>query len=402
MAFQRVRREKGIREIRPGVYEVQVHVGRDPITGRVRQVSRTTSQGIADARRLRARLLVEVAQGRHGRTPPSLGAALAAWLDHLDRSGRSPTTLAEYRRKVDRVIGPALGDRRLDALSAGDLDTFYARQLQAGNAARSVLHYHRIIGAALHQAERWGWIDRNVARQATPPTSGPVTPAIPSPERVRALIAISSASRAPQMAAVITVAASTGLRRGELCALRWCDVDWDGRLLAVRRSIWQAGGRWGVKGPGAHRERRLAMGDQTIRVLSERRARVVAAARAAGGVLSDDAYVFSPAVDGMRPMLPDTVTSGFARLCRRMEALASEADPPRDEPWPYRFHDLRHFSAAQLLGAGHAARTVADRLGPADGGAVAMRGPDAPERLDPPRGDDLPPPPSRVAAHSPG
>ena len=61
--------DKGIREKAPGVFEVRVHVGRDPATGHIGQLSRTTRKGVADARRIRARLITEVARGqaRRGR-----------------------------------------------------------------------------------------------------------------------------------------------------------------------------------------------------------------------------------------------------------------------------------------------------------------------------------------------
>ncbi len=350
-----------------------MHVGRDPLTGKLRQVSRTTSKGIPDARRLRSRLITEVAEGKHGRTVPSLGALLDAWVEHLEKLGRSPTTLAEYRRKIEKVIRPSLGHRRLDTLTAQDLNVFYAQRLLAGQSARSVMHYHRIVGAALHQGERWGWIDRNVTKRATPPVLTPTTPTVPPPDRVRALIEFAAASRTPQMATIITVAALTCLRRGELCGLRWRDLDWNDRSVVVRRSVWQTGAGWGVKEPKAHQERRVAIGDQTIGVLLERQKRVEELAAAAETEISVEAYVFSSDLDGVRPLLPGTVTSCFAKLCRGMEAQAAQADPPRDETWAYRFHDLRHYSATQVFRAGHNPRTVASRLGQADGGAWASR-----------------------------
>ena len=118
MAGGKVQREKGIREIRPQVYEVQVHVGRDPGTGRLQQASRTTREAIRVARRLRSQLETQVAQGMH-RRPESgpepeaiwtLSMLLDEWVAHGEGIGRSPYTIDGYRRKVDRVIRPGLGD----------------------------------------------------------------------------------------------------------------------------------------------------------------------------------------------------------------------------------------------------------------------------------------------------
>ena len=365
MAFERVQVEKGIRQVGPDRWEVQVHVGRDPLTGKLRQVSRTTRKGIADARKLRAKLVTEVAQGKHGGTVATLGSLLDEWLSHIECDGRSPKTLAEYRRKVDKVIRPALGAKRLDKLSAHDLDSFYGSQGAADISPRTILHYHRILSAALSQAERWGWIERNVARLAKPPRVDRIDLNVPTPDGVRALIDHAAASKAPEMATIITVAALTGLRRGELCGLRWSDIDWDGSALIVRRSIWQAGIEWGAKPPMSHQVRRLVLDDVAMAVLVGRRARASEMAEVAEISLSGDAYVFSPDVDGTRPLLPNVVTQAFHRLCVQMSQRAADGTPPATI-WNYRFHDLRHYTATELFRAGHNPRTVADRLGHAD------------------------------------
>lgn len=75
--------------------------------------------------------------------------------------------------------------------------------------------------------------------------------------------------------------------------------------------------------------------------------------------LSPDAFIFSPTPDGAVPMKPSTVTLAFGRSCTKMAERTGE-------PWPYRFHDLRHYTATELFAGGHHAPTVADRLGHAD------------------------------------
>jgi integrase len=192
---------------------------------------------------------------------------------------------------------------------------------------------HRIISAALRQGRKWGWVTSNVADDATAPTPRKTELSVPSPAQVSALIreAGRPSSRAPEMAAVITLAALTGMRRGELCGLRWSDVDWRGSSVTVRRSIW----------------------------------------------LPSDGYIFSLDVDAANPRHPDSVTQAFTRLCRRMEApalaklretkpKATRANLALADRWDYRLHDLRHYTATQLLAAGLNPKTVAGRLGHAD------------------------------------
>jgi integrase len=176
---------------------------------------------------------------------------------------------------------------------------------------------------------------------------------------VRALIELAAGSKSPEWATVITFAALTGMRRGELCGLRWSYVEWIGGAINVRRSIWQTKDRWGAKDPESHQVRRLVLGEQTMGVLTGRYQCVSDNVAMAEISLSPDAYVFSPDLDVSKPMLPGAVTLAFRRLYNTM------AEKTNDE-WPYRFHDLGHYTATELFRAGHNARTVADRLGHAD------------------------------------
>jgi integrase len=107
-------------------------------------------------------------------------------------------------------------------------------------------------------------------------------------------------------------------------------------------------------------------------VLGGRWQRVTAAATIAEISITPDAYVFSPDADGQLPLMPNVATHAFRRLCSQMEERAAKAEPPRTESWPYRFHDLRHYTATELFRAGHNPRTVADRLGHADA-ALTLR-----------------------------
>jgi len=375
-----------MRERSPGSWQLRAYIGDDPITGKPRQVSRTYTAprrepgaGKREAAKQLATLVAEVERGEHGGTASTFGVLLDEWTAHGERMGRSPKTLHEYRRKIDKQIRPVLGSKRLDKLTAHDLDKFYARQLESGLGERSVLHLHRIIGAALRQGRKWGWVTTNVAEDATAPTPRRTDLSVPSPERVSAMIREASRSGAknPELAAIVTMAALTGMRRGELCGLRWSDVDWDRSAVTVAQSIWQTPNAMGTKAPKTHQSRRLLLGEHAMAVLGGRWERATADATLCGASIGDGSYVFSMDPDGARPMRPDSITQAFTRLCRRMEApaltklqevkpKATRADLPAGERWDYRLHDLRHYTATQLFAAGLNPKTVADRLGHAD------------------------------------
>ena len=257
-------------------------------------------------------------------------------------------------------------------MTAQDIDGFYADLLKSGKSPARVKQFHRIISAALAQGEKWDLVRASVARKASPPRvdKKPLNP--PPPDRVRALIDAAASSHTPELATMITVAALTGMRRGELCGLRWSDIDWQGSALTVHRSISETPGRLDHKLPKTHQVRHLELGEHTMAVLAGRLQRMMDAASEAEIDLVEDAYVFSPSIDGSAPMRPSTVTQAFGRLCRRMEGPATKAAKEAGrklqaaEMWNYRFHDLRHYTATELFRAGHHARTVADRLGHSD------------------------------------
>ncbi len=300
---------------------------------------------------------------------------LDKWIEHGRQLGRSPNTLTGYRYKAATISRPSktvdgrppgLGDVKLTKLTARHVDTWYAAMLASGTTPATLMHYHRVLSAALHQAERWGWVERNVARLAQPPTVPRKGMTVPPPERVRDLIDVAASSRSPEMAAIIMIAALTGLRRGELCGLRWSDVDWDASVITVQRSVYQTRAGLGTKPPKSHQVRRLMLDEVATAVLRGCWGRAIRQARVADVTLATEAYVFSSGVDGLPALRPDSVTHAFARLCRQMERRAAKADPTRVESWPYRLHDLRHYTATELFRAGHNPRTVADRLGHAD------------------------------------
>jgi integrase len=116
-----------MRERSPGRWELRSYVGRDPLTGKPRQVTRTYAAarrepgvGKREASKRLAALVAEVERGEHGGTRTTFGVLLDEWTAHGERMGRSPKTLYEYRRKIEKQIRPMLGAKPLDKLSAHD------------------------------------------------------------------------------------------------------------------------------------------------------------------------------------------------------------------------------------------------------------------------------------------
>ena len=141
--------------------------------------------------------------------------------------------------------------------------------------------------------------------------------------------------------------------------------------------LWDPGSRFVVRcgksvPPGdsriqkTHQVRTIALDPVARAILTARQARAESEAATACVPLSSDAFVWSTQADGLSPRTPNSLTRAFHRLCRTMETEALASEPPRVESWKFRFHDLRHLSATEMVGQGMDPRTVAARLGHAN------------------------------------
>lgn len=342
-----------LRQRGPNVWQIRVSAGRDPATGRYRYVSRTVEGGKRAAQLAAAELALAVERGHIRPLRGSVAELLEQWMAHLEVQGRAPSTLVRYRSAIAANIVPALGHIDVARLSASDLDAFYAALLGRGLKPLSVRKCHAILSAALRQAVRWGWIDRSPIERASPPSSRSREIVPPTVAEVRILLERCEQSNS-DLASLIYVAVTTGCRRGELCGLRWSDVDLDGATLVVARSVSDTPGRVEVKETKTHQTRRLALDGSTVEVLRHQHGRATERALAVGVSFDADSYVWSQEVDGSEPYRPDRVTGAFCGL-RNRAGLRHLT-----------FHGLRHFSATALAGRGVGVRTIAGRLGHAN------------------------------------
>jgi len=342
-------------------WQVTVYAGTDPVTGRERRVRGSVPRAPGQqrpskaARELEARLLLEVGTGEHRDARVTLTELFDRWLEQAGPD-LSPSTALNYRRYIDRSIAPRLGHVKLDKLTTAMLDGLYRDLRQSGGrhgqplAPATVRQVHAVIRRALVQAQRWGWIQRNPAALASPPKIVHHEIRPPSPEAVAQILREAEADGAPT-ALAIRLAALAGARRGEVCGLRWSDVDLDGASLVIRRGIVELEDRVVVKDPKTHQIRRVALDEATVAMLRARRAAQAEMAAQLGAVLDDEAYVCSDHPAGVEPLLPNLISDRFRRIVRRL-------DIPR-----CRLHDLRHWHVTQALGAGLPVRDVAERVG---------------------------------------
>lgn len=338
--------------------------------GRRRQVRRRGFSTKAEANDALTDLLSELRDGSFVEPKKvTVGTYLRAWLDGLATAGRRPSTIASYRRTLaSYLLEDDLAGVPLQGLQAVELDRLYSKLATSGKrdgtglSLRTVRYVHSIVGKALADAERKGLVNRNVARLASPPaTSSTRAPEMTAwtPAELRAFL---DSVADHHHGALYRLAAMTGLRRAEVCGLRWADVDLDGGMLRVRQTITSVQEPTGAdEGPKTRRtlvvgdtktarsRRTLDLDGGTVSTLRTHRTEQLEQRMLMGAGWTDHGLVF--AMPDGQPWNPDVLTRGFDRLVRA-------SDLPR-----IRLHDLRHTHASHLLAAGVNVKVVSDRLG---------------------------------------
>jgi integrase len=212
-------------------------------------------------------------------------------------------------------------------------------------AVGTVRRVHSTLHAALAQAQRWSWVFDNVADHASPPRGEPTEMRPPTPVEVARLL--ESVANDPPLHLYLTLAATTGARRGQLLALRGTDVDLIGGNISIQRAV--------VEGPDGpvlvptktRRSYRVALDHASCQLLRDHYVRGVAESGVNG---IEQRFLFAVDDAGACPRLPNFVTKRFVHV-RRAAGLGH-----------LRLHDLRHFMATEMLDAGVPVPIVAARL----------------------------------------
>ena len=361
-----------MRERTPGHWELRAFSGRDPVSGKPRQATRTFVGGERAAAKALSTLIADVEAGKFSRSSATLGQLLDKWLEMAETTQR-PRTLYENRRKIEARIRPTLGAVRLSNLNPETLETAYRRWLAEGLSAAPVNKYHSIISAACHQAVKWGWIDTSPTARATAPRAERTEMKVPTPEQLTLLVRAAEDAD-PVLATAVALAALTGARRGEIVALKWSDIDLVNGRVRIARSLTVTQGEQHTGPTKTHQSRDIALDPVCVEILKRRWSYMVDLSEQAESPLVPDPFVLSYNANGATSVNPDTFTHGFGKLCvtmelpalkklRKTKPKAKRTDLAPGQQWPFRFHDLRHFSVTTLIAAGVDVRTVADRHG---------------------------------------
>ncbi len=280
------------------------------------------------------------------RAQQPLGVYLDGWLETMRPPRVESSTWTRYEQ-LCRNLPASFLRTPLTRLEPDALEAAYRQMLAAGLSASTVLKVHRMLHSALRQPVRWRWLAGNVTDLADPPRAARYQGHALSPSDARQFFA---AVRGHRLEAVFVLALTTGMRQGELLALRWEDVDLTAGLVTVRASLRREGSVLKHKETKTHRIRVEPLIPLALEAL-ERHVAVQASERLqAGDRWRELGQVFANRTGG--PIIRDHLVKNDFRK------LLVTAGLPR-----MRFHDLRHSCGTLLTGAGVDLKLVSSLLG---------------------------------------
>lgn len=304
----------------------------------------------------RARLVSQVTSGGYIEpTRMTVAEYLERWLDDYARTNVSPKTFERYAEIIHKHLVDALGRQPLAKLHPLRIQAYYSAALKTGRrdgkgglSPLTVLHHHRVLKDALKQAVRWRLIAVSPADAVQPPRPSDREMTVLDEKQTAALLA---GAETTSLYVPIMLAVTTGMRRGEILAVRWKDVDLDAGTLAVSQSLEQTKeGGLRFKQPKTKRGRRVvALPSLAVQALRSHKAQQAKLRLQLGAAYQDHDLVCAQP-DG-KPFAPGAVTAGFKRLIAKLKLP------------PVRLHDLRHTHASQLLRQGVHPKVVSERLG---------------------------------------
>jgi integrase len=268
------------------------------------------------------------------------------WLPAVASSLRS-LSFEQYRSVIRRYVEPGIGRVRLQALSGGHLNALYRELEQKGLSPATRRVVHAVLHRALGDAVRWGRLVRNPAAMADPPKRpGSRASAWTAAELSRFLAHVQD----DRLYGLWRLAATTGMRRGELAGVTWRVLDLEAARLAVEQQLVPTRGGATFGPPKRSRSRRtIALDDETVAALRRHRDAQLLERDFAGDAYADHDLVFADELGGL--IHPQRLTQWFGEH-RRAAGIRTGT-----------LHTLRHTAATLALTAGIPVHIVAARLG---------------------------------------
>lgn len=323
----------------------------DPMTGKSkRHYATVKAKTEKQAKKKRDALIFELeAKG----APITVKTTVTEWLDEwlaFKKNGKSieESTYLDYKKVAKNQVKPYLGSTKLGDITPDVVDDWMDTLLEDYDPT-TIKKGFRVLKQSLKHAEARGFINKNPCEFCTPPKchSKDVN-FLDRGERTRMLALALSATNDSNLALAIVIALNTGLRREEVCGLRWSD--YDGSAIHVRRAIGEGEGGLYVKDPKTRESKRSVPLTSMLKHVLQEKYDVLRVNRDFFGSTVTDPYILGTYEMESKPYHPGKLTKDF-RVFRDLHGFDCT------------FHDLRHTFATMLISEGVDIRTVSSYLG---------------------------------------
>jgi len=336
-------------------YSIKVSLGKDANTGKYKYQWTTVRGHKKDAEKRLSEILHQLDTGtfmKPGKV--TVGEYLDQWLMDY-RATIAPNTAQTYEFFIERHIKPAIGQLPLTSLKPEHLQRLYSNKLSSGRcngsgglSGRSVRYIHVTMHRALKSAARLGMVSRNAADSVDAPGVEHHEMRTMCEDDIQAFL---ETAKSTPYYTLFYLALFTGMRRSELLALRWSDLDFLICQASINKTLHRLNNGEIIfrETKTAKSRRMVALSPRTCLVLQEYHQKQEQDRLLAGNLLQESDLVFSQ-LDGT-PLLPDSVTHAFMVLARRIGLKGIH------------LHSARHTHATLMLKQGVHPRVVQERLG---------------------------------------
>lgn len=331
-------------------YQITIEGGYDELTGKRIRVYKNVNGSKREAKSIMHRMITEMEQGKL--TPKSnkkVGEWMDEWLDNY-LPNIEETTRRGYRNKIKCYIKPVLGDIYIKSLRTEHIQRMVNDMIDREFSPKSIRDAFNNINAAMKKAVKLRLIPYNPCEAVELPKLKKYRAEVYSAEMIQELLDIATGT---DMYLPIFLLVMVGLRRGELLALRWEDIDFKNNILKVRNNMVNGEKGCIIKAPKSESGiRDIYLGDDVMTVLKQARLDYMNDAFSYGVGFQNLGFVIRQE-DGS-PYRPDSIT-------QKWERFVEAHNLPK-----IRLHDLRHSNATALIQAGVNPRVVQQRLGHSD------------------------------------
>jgi integrase len=307
----------------------------------------------AEAQRRLKQAQMEQQQGKLASGPKqSVKQFLEHWLENVHKTNIRVNSYRIYRQLFDNHILPTLGHHQLQKLSPQHIDELYAVKRKEQYAAETIRAMHRLLHRALQDAVRWNLVATNVCDKVTPPRLVKFESHVLTGEQIKQLLEVAKGSR---IEVLLILALTSGMRVGEMIALRWADIDFQDGSLQVRHTVSRIGKRFQEQGivendpKTESSKRKIVLPRFVLEALKKHREEQAEIRAKAGAAWQERDIVFSNYFGGFVER---------AHISTWLKQLLKQAGLPE-----LRIHDLRHSAATVLLKMNVNPKQVQELLG---------------------------------------